>query len=71
MDKEHDFTGIVADLDWLIKLLEGTDAAIAVLCLKMARMELQMKIHNVTSEEFEALCDFMNSATSKLADIAQ
>ncbi|WP_224315633.1 hypothetical protein [Microvirga puerhi] len=43
----------MADLDWLIELLEGTDTAVAALCLKMARMELQMKIHGITSQELD------------------
>jgi hypothetical protein len=59
MDNSQDLAGIVADLDRLIENLEGTDTGIAALCLKMARIDLQMKLHNVTDEEFGALYELM------------
>lgn len=61
MAKSQDLAGVVADLDRIIQILEGTDTGITSLCLKVARMELKMKIHNVTDEEFNALCDLLQS----------
>jgi hypothetical protein len=61
MAKHVDLVGIVTDLDRYIAILETGETSVAALCLRMARMELQMKIHNITNEEFEALCDLMES----------
>jgi hypothetical protein len=61
MAKDHDLTRIAADLASLSELLDGTDTGVAALCLKIARMELLMKIHNVADEEFRAICDQMES----------
>lgn len=62
MAKDHDLTRIAADLASLIELLDGTDTGVAALCLKIARMELLMKIHNMADQEFRAICDQMESA---------
>jgi organic hydroperoxide reductase OsmC/OhrA len=64
MDKSQDLAHLVADLDWIIERLEGTDTGMTTLCLKMARVELQMKMHNVSDEEFSALCELIQAMCS-------
>lgn len=64
MDKYGDLSGIVADLDHYIGIVEKEGVGMAGLCLRMARIELQMKIHGVTNEEFDALCEFMQATVA-------
>lgn len=63
MDNAQNLVGIVAELDRIIEALDGTDTGITSLCLKMARVELQLKIHNVSDQEFDALCDLLRSSS--------
>jgi hypothetical protein len=65
MDKYGHLVGLVADLDHYIDIVEKEGVDIAGLCLRMAKMELQMKIHGVSSDEFDALCQFMQAAVSE------
>jgi hypothetical protein len=68
MDKYGSLSGIIADLDHYIGLVEEEGLGTAGLCLRIARMELQMKIHGVTNEEFDALCEFLQSASERRAE---
>lgn len=64
MGKYGNLAGIVADLDHYIDIVEKEGLGVAGLCMRMAKMELQIKIHGVSNDEFDALCEFMQTAVA-------
>jgi hypothetical protein len=58
MDKDRMLVGLAAGLDRCIAVLgREEDLGTAVLCLRMAQMELRRMIHGLSDREYDALCE--------------
>lgn len=56
---------LIDDLDRHIAILENADIQVAALCLRMAKMELQMKLHGIIDSEFEAFSTLLHRVVTK------
>jgi hypothetical protein len=57
MDRTERLNGIVAALNDYIDVVRAYDLDETVALLRMAKLDLQMRIHDISDEELQALCE--------------
>jgi len=57
MDKTERLNGIVAALNDFIDVVRAYDLEDTAALLRMAKLDLQMQIHDISDEELQALCE--------------
>ena len=57
MDKTERLNGIVSALNDFIDVVRAYDLEDTATLLRMAKLDLQMQIHDISDEELQALCE--------------
>src|SRR5260370_7623263 len=57
MDRTERLNGIVATLNDYIDVVRAYDLDETAALLRMAKLDLQMRIHDISDEELQALCE--------------
>ena len=70
MDKTERLSGIVDALNQYIEIVRGYDLDGTATLLGMAKLDLQMHIHDISDEELQALCDVVEAGQQTCAPVA-
>jgi len=70
MDRTERLNGIVAALNDYIEVVRAYDLDETAGLLRMAKLDLQMRIHDISDEELQALCEALERGQAAAAAAA-